>query len=103
VRLWVPGEARPKFENRVDVSPTVRDAWGIPVSRITHSLHPNDYQLYEFFRGKMVELLKEAGATEVISRPQAKAAWMPISVGRAGWVTMQEHRSSIVTGQGPRR
>ena len=72
VRLWVPGEARPKFENRVDVSATVRDAWGIPVSRITHSLHPNDYRLYEFFRGKMVELLKEAGATEVISRPAGK-------------------------------
>jgi choline dehydrogenase-like flavoprotein len=72
VRLWVPGEARPRFENRVDVSPTVRDAWGIPVSRITHSLHPNDYQLYEFFRTKMVDLLKEAGATEVISRPAGK-------------------------------
>src|SRR4030095_4367811 len=72
VRLWVPGEARPKFENRVDVSPTVRDAWGIPVSRITHSLHPNDYQLYEFFRGKMVELLKEAGTTEVLARPAGK-------------------------------
>ncbi|MEW5977330.1 MAG: GMC family oxidoreductase [Acidobacteriota bacterium] len=68
-RLWVPGEMQPQFENRVEISPSVRDAWGIPVARLTHHLHPNDYALYDFFREKMVNLMREAGAFEVVSRP----------------------------------
>ncbi len=72
VRFWVPGEDMPVFENRIEVSPSVRDAWGIPVSRITHGFHSNDFVLFDFFRGKMEQLMKEAGAVKVWSSRSGK-------------------------------
>lgn len=65
IRLFAPAEDMPQFENRVEVSPIIRDRWGIPVPRITHSFHPNDYKVYNFFRNKMIEILKEAGARDL--------------------------------------
>jgi choline dehydrogenase-like flavoprotein len=67
VRLWVPGEDMPVYENRVEVSPTLKDHWGIPVCRITHGFHPYDFRLFDFFRPKMEQLMQEAGATRVWS------------------------------------
>lgn len=74
IRLFAPAEDLPQFENRVEVSPSVRDNWGIPVARMTHSFHPNDYQVFNFFRDKMIEILKEAGAADVT----------PSNIGRGG-------------------
>ncbi len=74
IRLFAPAEDMPQFENRVEVSPTVRDAWGIPVPRITHSFHPNDYRVWEFFSRKMQEILQEAGARDIT----------PSGLGRGG-------------------
>jgi choline dehydrogenase-like flavoprotein len=62
----------PLFENRVEVSPMVNDAWGIPVARITHSFHPNDYRVWEFLEQKMVEVLEEAGARNLATRSIAR-------------------------------
>jgi choline dehydrogenase-like flavoprotein len=67
LRLFAPAEDMPQFENRVEVSPTVTDKWGVPVARITHSFHPNDYRVWKFFRDKMTELMKEAGARDLRS------------------------------------
>jgi choline dehydrogenase-like flavoprotein len=66
-RLTSPAEDLPQFENRVEVSPLVRDAWGIPVARITHGFHANDQALFKFLTGKMENLLREAGAREVFA------------------------------------
>ncbi len=74
IRLFAPAEDLPQFENRVEVSPALRDAWGIPVARITHSFHPNDYLVFNFFKSKMTEILQEAGARDVT----------PSSIGRGG-------------------
>jgi choline dehydrogenase-like flavoprotein len=65
IRLFAPAEDLPQFENRVEVSPQVTDAWGIPVARITHSFHPNDYLVWDFFREKLIEVLQEAGAKDI--------------------------------------
>ncbi|UCF35591.1 MAG: GMC family oxidoreductase [Acidobacteriota bacterium] len=74
VRLFAPAEDMPQFENRVEVSPTVRDRFGIPVARITHSFHPNDYRIRQFFVDKMTELLQEMGAHDIT----------PNGIGRGG-------------------
>jgi choline dehydrogenase-like flavoprotein len=58
----------------VEVSPIVRDSWGIPVARITHSFHPNDYQVRDFFVRKMTAVLQEAGARHI----------QPNNIGRGG-------------------
>jgi len=67
LRLFAPAEDMPQWENRVEVSPNVRDSWGIPVARITHSFHPNDLKVWRFFRDKMVGLLRETGVHDIRS------------------------------------
>ncbi len=54
------------FESRVQVDGKVKDAWGIPVARISGRHHPNDLLGTEFMAGKAEAWLKEAGATTTI-------------------------------------
>jgi choline dehydrogenase-like flavoprotein len=68
--LYSPGQGLPTEQNRVDLDPTVRDAWGIPVVRLTHRAHPMDIRSSHFLRNRMIEILKAAGAIEeLLPRP----------------------------------
>lgn len=55
-------QAMPQEKNRVEIDPNVRDAWEVPVARITHSWMEIDYQIAKFVMDKEGHLLKEAGA-----------------------------------------
>lgn len=55
--------------NKVDLDPTVRDAWGQPVARITHTNHPNDIALGNWQLRKNQEILAAAGADDIIPVP----------------------------------
>jgi choline dehydrogenase-like flavoprotein len=55
----------PQHENRVDLDPTVTDAWGMPVARITSKRHPNDFAQGNFLIDRAGDLLDAAGAKEV--------------------------------------
>ena len=59
-----PMQEMPVFESRVQVDPKVKDAWGIPVARISGRHHPNDLLGAEFMAGKAEAWLKEAGAAK---------------------------------------
>ena len=59
-----PVQEMPVFTNRVEVDDNVRDAWGIPVSRITGRRHPEDIRAGRFMAAKAEEWLKAAGAVE---------------------------------------
>lgn len=59
-----PMQEMPVFESRVQVDPKVKDAWGIPVARISGRHHPNDLLGTEFMAGKAETWLKEAGAAK---------------------------------------
>jgi choline dehydrogenase-like flavoprotein len=52
----------PVFDARVEVDPTVKDAWGIPVARLSGSRHPHDIEIGRFIAAKAELWLKEAGA-----------------------------------------
>jgi choline dehydrogenase-like flavoprotein len=52
----------PRHDNRVDLDPTMRDAWGLPVARITYENHPNDHAQAAWQVAKNSEILEEAGA-----------------------------------------
>jgi len=56
----------PVESNRVDLDPDVTDAWGLPVARITHTPHPNDYAQERWQVTKNGEILEAAGASRVI-------------------------------------
>ncbi|MCJ1673975.1 GMC family oxidoreductase [Rathayibacter sp. VKM Ac-2929] len=56
----------PRESNRVDLDPTVKDAWGLPVARITHTPHPNDFAQEKWQVAKNGEILDAAGAAKVV-------------------------------------
>jgi choline dehydrogenase-like flavoprotein len=55
----------PQATNRVELDETVKDAWGLPVARITHHPHPNDLAQGRWIIDRNAEILEAAGATKV--------------------------------------
>jgi len=64
VSVYAPGQGMPTETNRVDLDPNVRDAWGIRVARLTHRTHSVDMRCNYFFRNRMIQILRAAGAVE---------------------------------------
>jgi choline dehydrogenase-like flavoprotein len=59
------GEILPHPDNRVELAEET-DQFGIPVAKVTFSLHNNDKKLIEFGKNKVMEVMRAAGATEVV-------------------------------------
>ncbi|HLV88732.1 MAG TPA: GMC family oxidoreductase [Candidatus Sulfotelmatobacter sp.] len=59
-----PVQELPVFESRVQVDPTVKDYWGIPVARLSGHRHSNDRIAAQFLSSKAEAWLKEAGAMQ---------------------------------------
>lgn len=55
----------PQESNRVELDDSVRDAWGLPVARITHTAHPNDLAMGRWTIDRNAEILEAAGATRI--------------------------------------
>ena len=63
VQVVGPIQEMPVFDSRVQVDPTIKDFWGIPVVRLSGHRHPKDVEGCEFLSGKAEMILKEAGAS----------------------------------------
>jgi choline dehydrogenase-like flavoprotein len=61
--LSMIGQDPPVPTNRVDLDPTVRDVYGLPVARITYAHHPNDLAVQAVMATVLAEVLGEMGAT----------------------------------------
>ena len=59
-----PVQEIPVFDSRVQVDPRVKDAWGIPVARLSGSNHPHTVEVARYVAAKAEEWLKEAGALQ---------------------------------------
>jgi len=59
-----PYQEIPSFEARVQVDPSVKDYWGIPVCRLSGNRCPKDAEGTAFMADKADKWLKEAGAVE---------------------------------------
>ncbi|MEQ1440134.1 GMC family oxidoreductase [Fontimonas sp. SYSU GA230001] len=57
------GQDPPVATNRVDLDPSVTDAYGLPVARITYRHHPNDYAVAAQVLPHFAALLTAMGAT----------------------------------------
>jgi choline dehydrogenase-like flavoprotein len=64
-----PVQEIPVFDARVQVDPKVKDAWGIPVARLSGGRHPHTLQIGRWLAGKAADWLNAAGAVEVWQRP----------------------------------
>jgi choline dehydrogenase-like flavoprotein len=51
--------------NRVELEDNVKDAWGLPVARITHRPHANDLAQGRWIIDRCGEILEAAGASKV--------------------------------------
>jgi hypothetical protein len=56
----------PVAANRVDLDPTVKDAWDLPAPRLTFREHENDTKLQEWFGAGGRDLLEAAGAAQIV-------------------------------------
>ena len=63
VRIMGPYQEIPNFNARISVDPAVKDAWGIPVCRLSGTRHPYDVKGGEFLAMKAEAIIKEMGAT----------------------------------------
>ena len=63
-----PVQELPVFDARVQVDPTTKDYWGIPVARLSGHRHPTDVVTAKYIAGKAEAWLKEAGAIQTWQR-----------------------------------
>ncbi len=69
-RMWVltmQGEDLPQASNRIDLDPTVRDAWGFPAGRVTYSPHRHELVASQYAAALHETLLVDAGAQAAFS------------------------------------
>lgn len=64
-----PVQEIPNADARVRVDRTVRDAWGVPVARLSGATHPETLTAAAFIAERAAEWLVASGATETWSRP----------------------------------
>jgi choline dehydrogenase-like flavoprotein len=67
VSLTVTTEDLPRPENRVVLSDTLRDAWGIPAPKMIYSLDSNTKDMIRHGIGSATQALRGAGAREVLA------------------------------------
>ncbi len=84
-RLWafiMQGEDLPYAHNRVDLDPSVRDARGFPVARVTYRPGPHELVASEHYGPRLAAILTEMGAewTSVSTSPGRGNASSPAAV-----------------------
>jgi choline dehydrogenase-like flavoprotein len=65
----------PVWTNRFDLDPALKDAWGVPVLRLTFTDHPNDVEMIKWFGKKGKELLDAAGAQQAVDFGVTAQGW----------------------------
>ncbi|MGH9666189.1 MAG: GMC oxidoreductase, partial [Bryobacteraceae bacterium] len=95
--LYATCHTFPRAENRVDVDPEVRDARGVPVSRITYRQHRGNAGQEQFMADRCAELLHAAGAAEVVKPAIVPESPHGISTHQLGSCRMGHDPASSVT------
>ncbi|MBI2059567.1 MAG: GMC family oxidoreductase [Nitrospirae bacterium] len=57
----------PVPSNRIDLDPSVRDVYGLPVPRLTYRSHPRDLALMERYNSRLEQIVTAAGAQSVFT------------------------------------
>jgi len=63
--IGVLGEILPWEDNRVELAEE-KDQYGLPVAKVTFNLHENDKKLIEFGKKTVMEVMRAAGAKQVV-------------------------------------
>jgi choline dehydrogenase-like flavoprotein len=76
-------EDLPQPTNAVDLDPKVRDAYGLPVARVTYSPHQHEIVAQRFYMPLLISLLKASGATAAAAVPRVSTPDFPVAAGDA--------------------
>jgi len=87
------GECLPNEANRVELDPSVVDAWGIPVVRITIDYRENEKAMLQDMADAAAEMLEAAGGHDVRTRIAPRWASHEVGTARMG----VDPRSSVLT------
>ncbi|WP_028078982.1 GMC family oxidoreductase [Solimonas soli] len=68
--MSVHGSSVSTVYNYLDLDPTYKDAWGLPLLRMTFDFHDNDLKMSAFITEKAVEIGKAMGARQVEGTPR---------------------------------
>ncbi|MEM6945716.1 MAG: GMC family oxidoreductase, partial [Pseudomonadota bacterium] len=60
--MWIVGEDMPQATNRITLSDTATDQWGLPAPNVHFDDHPNDVAMREYAYEKAEALYKSVGA-----------------------------------------
>jgi gluconate 2-dehydrogenase alpha chain len=69
ISMIMQAEDAPQLSNRVDLDPTVRDVYGLPVPRVTYANHAYEKSARLFYIPYMKQVLENAGAQGVFLAP----------------------------------
>lgn len=67
--MWIVGEDMPQETNRITLSPTVKDAHGLPVADVHYDDHPNDIAMRNHAYARGAAIYDAVGATRVLPTP----------------------------------
>lgn len=78
------GEVLPRHENRVELDPAVKDAWGIPVLRFDYRFGDNELAMAKDMAATAEEMLRAAGAENIkVTRDVLTEGWSIHELGTA--------------------
>ncbi len=72
--LFPFGEVLPNSENRVELHPSKKDKWGLPLALFTTSMRKNETTMIEEARKDGIEMLEAAGCTNIYASKPAPTA-----------------------------
>jgi len=72
VALNVHGTSTASRANHLDLDPTYKDAWGLPLMRITFDFPDNDIRMSAYLTEKAMEIGRAMGGTAVVGSPRTK-------------------------------
>ncbi|HYT87007.1 MAG TPA: GMC family oxidoreductase, partial [Burkholderiales bacterium] len=64
------GSCQSYRSNCLDLDPTYRDAYGLPLLRMTFDFHDNEHKMSDYMTKKAVEIAKAAGASKLNANPR---------------------------------
>jgi gluconate 2-dehydrogenase alpha chain len=68
--LGVHGSSLATRQNFLDLDPTYKDAWGLPLLRMTFDFPENDLRASEYITGRALEIGKAMGGVQVTASPR---------------------------------
>jgi choline dehydrogenase-like flavoprotein len=78
VFMMMQGETIPKATNMVSLSKADKDAWGIPLLKISVDYDENDIRLLDDFLHQAAEMLEKAGCIDIVQRDSGQSPGLDI-------------------------